>query len=546
MRIHRSVLAYPVTILASKNWCAAMNALQVCILRPVHHSLPLELTSNSTVCGEPCAQQTCIACLPSECKVDIVDFIMQRTLAEIDLSSEDISERVITLECGHIFTVETLDGHCNMSAFYEVSPMGTFMSTKAPPVNYQNPPSCPTCRGPITALRYGRVTKRANLDILEQNVASTMSSALERVSLEIKDFSANLQNAKDEAKKIAFSQPAKTAEEFDLLAERPRARFGRESEPLPHAVLHQDNMTDNHGFSGEEGKAWNKIVRDLLKLYKKVADVARTRGPHVQAYDAALATLYRLELAAIASDPERACDKPEPLAIKEVNKKIGQPPHKADTRFQVEGFLLSLELRYTLAEIARSRIEGLDTVSRDENVTWHARLWRSYVSFIYESCIRDAEKALTIAYKSTASRLAARAGVCILRGKLELFRFEILTERTLLAREGLFNGVRRKELSSKAQQEANATAAQVKTLEVTYLRSRPASNMAELKAERAWFAQNCRERGDKYVAEYSALATHLLTETGYEPLSLQEKEDIVKAFGFCKSLITTVLGSKRQ
>jgi hypothetical protein len=533
-------------MLANKNWRAAMNALQVCILRPVHHSLPLELTPNSTVCGEPCEQQTCIACLPSEHKVDIVDFIMQRTLAEIDLSSEDISERVIKLECGHIFTIETLDGHCNMPAYYEVNPMGSFMATKAPPVNYQNPPSCPTCRGPITALRYGRVTKRANLDILEQNVASTMSSTLEKVSLEIKDFSANLQKAKDEAKKIAFSQPAKTAEEFDLLAERRRSRFGGEYEPLPHVVIHQGSMTADHGFSGEEGRAWNKILRELLKLYKKVADIARTRGPHVQAYDAALATLYRLELAAIASDPERACDKPEPLAMEEVNKKIGQPPHKADTRFQVESFLLSLEVRYTLAEIARSRIEGLDTASLDEDITWHARLWRSYVSFIYESCIRDAEKALTIAHKSTASRLAARAGVGILRGKLELFRFEILTERTLLARNGLFNGASRKELIAKAQQEANATAAQVETLELTYMRSRPAADMGELKAERAWFVQNCRERGDKYVAEYSALATHILMETVYEPLSLQEMENIVKAFEFRKSLITTMLGSKGQ
>jgi hypothetical protein len=293
-------------------------------------------------------------------------------------------------------------------------------------------------------------------------------------------------------------------------------------------------MTSIHGFSGEEGRAWNKIVRGLLKLYKKVVEVACTRGPHVQAYGGALATLYRLELAGIANDPERACEKPEPLAMEEVNKKIGQPPHKADTRFQVEGFFLSLELRYTLAEISQSRIAGLNTVSRDEDVTVHAYLWRSYVSFIYESCIRDAEKARAIAQKSTASRLAARAGMYILRGKLELFRFEILAERTLLAREGLLDTAHRKKLSDRAQEEACATAAQVKVLEGAYMRSSPAENMDQLKAARVWFGENCRERGYKYVKEYSKLATHLLTESGYAPLSLQEKADIIKAFGFCK------------
>ena len=67
--------------------------------------------------------------------------------------------------------------------------------------------------------------------------------------------------------------------------------------------------------------------------------------------------------------------------------------------------------------------------------------------------------------------------------------------------------------------------------------------MDDLKAERAWFVQNCRDRGGKYVEEYGKLATHLLTESGYQPLSLQEREDIVKAFGFCKSVccLTTII-----
>jgi len=449
---------------------------------------------------------------------------------EIDLSSENISERLIRLACEHIFTVKTLDGHCNMSEYYQTDSMGVCTATKAPPVNYQNLPSCPTCGGPITALRYGRVTKRANLDILEQNVANTMSSALEETSLQIGDIFAKIWSAKAEAKKIAFNRPT-----FERLEKKRMVRFGKESEPLPHGVIDQGGMTTIHGFSGNESKAWCKIVCDLLKQYKKVGDVARTHGPQVQAYGAALATLYHLELAALASDPERASDKPGPLAIEAVNRKIGQPPRKADTRFRIEAFFLSLELRYTLADIAQSRIEGLNTDVQDEDITTHARLWRSYISFLYESCIRDAEKALYLAQKSTASRLAVRAGVHILRGKLELFRFEIWTEGTLLAREGLLDATYREELSARAQQESNTTATQVETLEATYIHNLPATDIEDLRAERAWLGQNCRRRGDKYVKEYRKLAKNLLIESGYAPLSFQEKADIVKAFGFCKS-----------
>ena len=459
---------------------------------------------------------------------------MQRRLDEVDVSSDDISERLIKLECGHIFTVETLDVHCKMSDYYESDAMGVFTATKAPPVNFQTPPSCPTCRGPITALRYGRVTKRANLDILEQNVASTMSADLEQVGLEIGKISGSLDKAKDEAKSIAFSPPTKAANDFDKLSAKRKTRFGPKSEPLPHQEISLKSMTNIHGFSEDEGRAWNTVVHDLLELYREVADIARTRGPHAKAYGAGLATLYHLELSAIASDPKRASDTPESTAITEVNKKIGQPPHNADTCFQVEAFFLSLELRYMLAEIAQSRIDGLNAASKGDIGLRHERLWRSFVSFIYDSCIRDAGRALMIAEKSSATRLAARAGVHILRGNLELFRFEILAELTLQPRQGLLTEDRRKELSAKARLKANTASLEMKTLEATYIRSRPVTNTADIRTERGWFTQHCREKGDKFVKEYNALATYLITEEGYEPLSLREMEDIVKAFNFCE------------
>ncbi|KAH9033719.1 hypothetical protein EDB83DRAFT_2651775 [Lactarius deliciosus] len=294
-------------------------------------------------------------------------------LDEIDLSSDNISERLIRLECGHIFTVQTLDSHCNMSEYYKLNAMGAFTATKTPPVDFQTPPSCPTCHGPITALRYGRVTKKANLDISEQNVVRTLSSTLEELGSKIESFSGRLDSVKDKVKLITFDPPSHVTD-FDILSAHRRTRFGPESEPLSHAEISQASMTKIHGFSVEEGKTWSKVIRDLLDLYWKVVDVARTRGPHAQAYGAAVATLYRLELSAIASDPERASDTPEHAAMIEVNKKIGQPPHTVDTRFQVEAFFLSFELRYMLADIAQSRIEGLNVSSSDGIVLNHEHL----------------------------------------------------------------------------------------------------------------------------------------------------------------------------
>jgi hypothetical protein len=336
------------------------------------------------------------------------------------------------------------------------------------------------------------------------------------------------------AKSIDFKPPSEEAEDFDKLSAYRKTRFGREFEPLPPDEISQASMTNIHGFLVRRER---HETRSSVISSDYTGRLPTLQGPAdpMCARMAALATLYRFELSAIASDPNRATDTPEPVAIAEVNKKIGQPPHKADTRFQVEGFFLSLELRYTLAEVAQSRIEGLNVSSGEEIVLRHERLWRSFVSFIYESCIRDAEKALKIAQKSSASRLADNARVNILRGKLELFRFEILAERTLLSRQGLLNSERRAELSAKTRQEAESVKLEMKRLQTTYTRSRPGiSNIDDLKLERKWFLENCQEKGDKFVKEYEALATHLRTERGYEPLSLKEREDIVKSFGFCK------------
>lgn len=457
---------------------------------------------------------------------------MQRTLADIDITSTDTSERLISLLCGHTFTVETLDGHCRMSEYYETDGVGRYTSTKSPPINYQSPPSCPTCRGPISALRYGRVTKRANLDILEQNVASTMSHSLEEVSPEVQMLQSRLQSLKSKAKEIKPQVVPWDLTNSDRLAKIRDSQCGREDEPLPHILFSQEKMISTHGFGTQEASSWTAVVNDIVKAYRKVSAVATTRGPHIRAYEAALSTLYRLELAVIAVDPARATDAPEPLAMMEVNKKIGQPPHKADTRFQVEAFLLSLELRFMLAEISQSRIEGLATISDDKDVKHHKELWNSFTAFIYDSCLKDSQKALLVAEKSSASRLAARSAIYVLRSEFEKFRLMILRARDSLARTGRLDDAERKQLVNLVSARANAAREFLRNVETSYIRSRPSNSLKVLGEEHKWFEINCGRKAERYVQEYTELGTHLMTDRGYQPLSIQEMADVVKAFGF--------------
>ena len=250
-------------------------------------------------------------CLGEDDKQEIVDFIMQRRLHEIDLTSDDIADRLITLDCGHLFTVETLDGHCRMNEYYDIDPMGRFVDLKAPPINYQTPPVCPQCRGTITALRYGRITKRATLDILEQNVAAAMSLDLSNIRPAMEVCTTNISTMRTEVKKLSTSLDIGTRTVNDSYK-------GRESEPLSYDLLSPNAMQSIHGFAEAESKDWCKFIEDLLQIYRAVFKVAITRGAHVKAYEAALATLYRLEIANIEQDPTSTSSAPEQEAMENV------------------------------------------------------------------------------------------------------------------------------------------------------------------------------------------------------------------------------------
>lgn len=88
-------------------------------------------------------------------------------MEEIDPHGESVEDILITLNCGHSFTVETLDGHCELEKYYKKDDAG-WIQLSVPPVGLQKPPTCPLCRGPIKSNRYGRVFKRADLDMSEQ------------------------------------------------------------------------------------------------------------------------------------------------------------------------------------------------------------------------------------------------------------------------------------------------------------------------------------------------------------------------------------------
>jgi hypothetical protein len=117
-----------------------------------------------SVCGEVCPDVSCCQdCSQPAIKDMEVDFIMGATFGEVDLDENPC----IIPPCGHILTLESMDGHMSMSDFYISDVDGSIVGLKNSnePFSASDLKTCPTCRGPLRSInRYSRIVRRALID----------------------------------------------------------------------------------------------------------------------------------------------------------------------------------------------------------------------------------------------------------------------------------------------------------------------------------------------------------------------------------------------
>jgi len=362
----------------------------------------------TSLCGEPCEDQLCIKCASEEEKATVVDLITSNTIADLDLDSDELDSILIRLACGHIFTVGTLDGICKLRRFYSSTSDGRWTGLSPPAGSAAIPPTCPTCRGSITARRYGRVYKRANLDMLERTVATKLSRELKGLGSRAAELL--VWSLRDEYSEVAIpgkGEPCSPEKRQNL--EDIRKRDSMKELPLNHDCLWSLEM---HGITEEESQTWGGLLKPLLQLYKAVIGVAATQSPHVTAYEAAISVLWDQEITALITIPQPT-SSPEDTALQLAKRLVGTGPPFADKRFRVEAIWLSVELRYVLGGIALCRLRRVRSVARcnkDQRVLG----WAAFTGFIFESCVKDTYLArkITVDCGATVQSLKAAAKCC--------------------------------------------------------------------------------------------------------------------------------------
>ncbi|CAF9929862.1 MAG: hypothetical protein HETSPECPRED_007476 [Heterodermia speciosa] len=222
-----------------------------------------------SVCGEVCpSARYCQECAQESIKELVVDYILQSTYAEIDLNVDP----VIVPPCGHLLTIESMDGHMQMSAFFELSPTNPVeilgLKNSSKPFEAGDLKGCPLCRMPLRSIsRYGRIVRRAFIDEATKKFIVWANSTFVPLAGQLRAIEEKL---------------AATTGEYETIARPPHGSITKLSVPLKGEPQFQ--IARVRTFIGKQRR-----YADLFRLRQIIRDfhkrVAESEQPFSRIYD---------------------------------------------------------------------------------------------------------------------------------------------------------------------------------------------------------------------------------------------------------------------
>jgi hypothetical protein len=315
---------------------------------------------------------------------------------------------------------------------------------------------------------------------------------------------------------------------LSILKSRKKARASvlREKRNLPIQFDALNPGSQKYHFVAHAAaQAWRKAVNPLLAAYIQARKVAEIRSAHVHAWEAAFSSLYKQEVGLALNDPSHAPRKLAEHAMRVAKMKVGLPPPRADKRFLVEAFWITLDLRFTLASLAQKWLGTITSCPPEQR-----QAWAMYLDFILKSCSQDASIAFDIADKSGSHLQVTKTTVYRMRAELEQFRFNVD-----MSRENRTLSENRDDLAEVASKNViNAQQVTRSTID-NYLR------VKDSKEQKQWLEDNFTKIARAIIEEWSAIERSLRELTFYQPVSLDEEMSVIRAFSnvdFSKFLLS--------
>lgn len=324
----------------------------------------------------------------------MVDFILQATLGETIKDNPDCL--LITLGCGHVFTIDTLDGSLSISEYYDTDESGAFVGLKTP-IGYQSRKSCPTCRSPINSPRYNRVTKRDMLDIQDQIAIRQYTADLHPlVEAEKLDLSIDQWKIKTSLQNL----PAAQDNYDDNVVHEALTTAAHDNNGWCPAEAFMCNSDVIFGIDGPAATAWQEIANDHLHIYKSLCDmIISFDSPSLLAYEETVLTIVGQEIG--RGHLPHVTDE----VTEKVYQHLGAPLPYGVTMYKIEAQLETINIRLALANIATAMADHLweaqrvqqEQGSRDCNNREMGRRFDGMALALLRTADRDMHHAIQLA-----------------------------------------------------------------------------------------------------------------------------------------------------
>lgn len=461
---------------------------------------------------------------------------MQATLQ--DVLKDDPGARLITLSCGHIFTVDTLDGHVDLTTCYTQRD-GVWVGLRTP-VGYQQRKACPACRGSITSPRYSRVTKRALLDLQEQVAAKHLKASLEVHQETIRALDAE-KTALDVKNLLSNVVPAAPGH-FDV------KRMVNELATFKPTTVHcvdtnafrcvKKNM---FGVPGALGDAWRKAVSVHLSVHDALAKMVNShRMPHNLAYESAVTSIYWQELDMTRLATGSTTHDLTQAALMEARRRVGAPPPGGQAACGADALCLVVEVRLDMYRVAvmfannlwngDGIIRDIDSERRKKQLNACRKAAASFqrlANGILLSCKRDVDLIVALAQKEELSLSALKAQFMAVNVSHELVHCKTMFSLRVAESAGVDRAAQRAKAAAelKAHSEAERERSSRTFDKVVSLLDVQQKDNAKYREE----AVKVREAARKILATWAQFEARMGGDAWFEEVTYDEKASIMRA-----------------
>ncbi|CAG8640251.1 1615_t:CDS:10 [Funneliformis mosseae] len=371
------------------------------------------------ICGERCpSPKFCEICAPKDVKDQMIDFIELQSFAEIDWGKE----RMVILDCGHVFTMDTMDRHMEMMNYYE----GSYERwTGFKILSSQS--------GENKMMTYGRSIKKRILDTQNKKFLMVYDLRLkfQRNALEaaIRNLDNNRPNMLERFKSIRLYSTDNSK----------KNNIEGPDKIVPEVTIKEQfyQIGKYHSIPEQQTKLWQNHIKDLYKSYNQLTMImAHTKNPpHKKAFDAALTRLYN-EKSKVPIDVfnfENINIADDSVRFEQSLREVGLIAPQLDRRVYIDAFfeivnaqkIMFHEVVRIISELPNTEVPHSEERQGYISVLATRKNWIGFCGRIIDSITNHLEKIFQTCEESKYGRHLVQASLELVEFEYQVGRFNL-------------------------------------------------------------------------------------------------------------------------